>query len=104
MLQKPWIKIFIWFMATFFFFLASGVIISIFKPGPTESEVMQFMMGMMAAMDQSMMGVAMNIEHHGVLQEVIVLSTKFMIPLILISTAAGFVIRYVQRRNDHVKP
>ena len=103
MLQKPWIKIFIWFMATFFFFLASGVIISIFKPGPSESEVMQFMEGMMAAMDKSMMGVAMNIEHNGALQEVIVLSTKLMIPLIFISMVAGFAIRYMQWRTNHAK-
>jgi hypothetical protein len=103
MLQKPWIKIFIWFMATFFFFLASGVIISIFKPGPSEIEAMQFMMGMMDAMDKSMMGVAMNIEHNGALQEVMVLSTKLMIPLIFASMVVGFAIRYLQWRNNHVK-
>ena len=100
MMQKPWFKVFIWFMATFFFFLAAGVIISVFRPGPSESEVMKFMEGMMSAMDRSMMGVAMNLENDGTLKSVIALSTSIAIPVILISIAAGFGIRLRQRRGD----
>lgn len=101
MLQKPWIKIFIWFLATFFFFLTAAVIISILKPGPTENEVMQFEMGMMAAMDYSMMGASMNLEHNQALQEVIGLSRMLFFPLIFISIFIGLAIRLLQWRNNH---
>jgi hypothetical protein len=93
MLQKPWIKLFIWFMAIFFFFLTSAVIISIFKPGPSEAEVMQFMAGMMSAMDNSMMGVAMDIKSDGSLNSVMGLTAVIAIPIILISIVIGFLIR-----------
>lgn len=102
MMQKPWFKIFIWFMATFFFFLAAGVIISSYRPGPSENEVMKFMMGMMSAMDRSMMGVAMSIENDGNLQSVIALSSSIILPIILISIALGFGIRLLQRRRKNV--
>lgn len=94
MLQKPWFKLFIWFMATFFFFLASGVVISILRPGPSETDVMKFMMGMMSAMDKSIMGVTMSIEHNGVLQYIILLSISIILPVIVISAAIGFLLRF----------
>ncbi|MCX8131847.1 MAG: hypothetical protein N3I35_17340 [Clostridia bacterium] len=97
MMQKPWFKLFIWFLATFFFYLASGVIISMLKPGPTENEVMKYMTGMMSAMDSSMMGVAMNIENDGVLSSVIALSSSMAVPIILVCVIAGFAIRSAQR-------
>jgi hypothetical protein len=103
MLQKPWFKVFIWFLSTFFFFLASAVIISMLKPGPSESEVMQFMMGMMGAMDKSLMGVSMSIKHDANLQFIIALSTMVIMPVIVISIIAGFVIRYVHRRKEDVQ-
>ncbi len=93
MLQKPWVKLFIWFMAIFFFFLTSVVIISIFKPGPSEAEVMQFMSGMMSAMDNSMMGVAMNMESDGSLNAIMGFTAVIAIPIILISIVIGFLIR-----------
>lgn len=97
MMQKPWFKLFIWFMATFFFFLASGVVISIFKPGPSENEVMRFMMGMMSAMDNSMMGVAMSLESNAALKSVIVLASVLALPVIIASIFAGIAIRLWQR-------
>jgi uncharacterized membrane protein SpoIIM required for sporulation len=102
MLQKPWFKIFIWFVTTFFFFLAAGVIISVFKPGPSESEVMQFMMGMMSAMDKSMMGVAMNLENDSTLRSAVTLANTMALPVIMISIIAGFVIRHRQRGDKDV--
>lgn len=93
MLGKPWFKIFIWFLAIFFFFLASGVIISIFKPGPTEAEVMQFMMGMMNAMDKSMMGAAMNMEGDGLLNAIMVMTSIIAVPIILMSFVIGLLLR-----------
>lgn len=94
MLQKPWGKLFIWFMAIFFFFLTSVVIISIFKPGPSEAEVMQFMAGMMSAMDNSMMGVAMNMESDGSLNAIMGFTAISAIPIILISIVIGLLIRF----------
>jgi Kef-type K+ transport system membrane component KefB len=93
MLQKPWVKIFIWFMAIFFFFLTSGVIISIFKPGPSEAEAMQFMTGMMSAMENSMMGVAMNLESNGSLNAIMGLSLVIAIPIMIVSIVVGILIR-----------
>ena len=80
-------------MAIFFFFLTSGVIISIFKPGPSEAEVMQFMMGMMSAMDNSMMGVAMNMESDGSLNAIMGLTAVIAVPIIIVSIVIGFLIR-----------
>lgn len=103
MMQKPWFKGFIWFMATFFFFLASGVIISIFRPGPTENEVMRFMMGMMSAMSSSLMGIAMGIESDSSLRSIIAFSTSAAVPIFLLSAVLGFGIRASQRRDKHVR-
>ncbi len=102
MMQKPGFKLFIWFMATFFFFLAAGVIISMLKPGPTELEVMRFMEGMMSAMDRSMMGVAMGIENDALLRFIITTSTGMIVPLILVSVILGFLIRFLKRRGPNV--
>lgn len=102
MMQKPWFKIFIWFLATFFFFLAAGVIISLFRPGPSERDVMRFMSGMMSAMDRSIMGVAMGIEGDGRLQSVIAFSAAIVLPVIFASIVAGFVIRLLKRRDKNV--
>jgi hypothetical protein len=102
MMQKPWFKLFIWFIATFFFFLAAGVIISIFKPGPSENEVMKFMMGMMSAMDNSMMGLSMSLESKGALRSIIVLANAIALPVIIISIFAGIAIRLRQRGDKNV--
>ena len=97
MMQKPWFKVFIWFVTTFFFFLAAGVVISVFRPGPSESDVMKFMMGMMSAMDNSMMGVAMSIESNSPLREVVTLANSIAVPVIIVSVIAGVLIRLWQR-------
>lgn len=102
MMQKPGFKLFIWFLATFFFFLTSGVIISILKPGPTEVETMRFMEGMMSAMDRSTMGVAMGLENHTALSTIITTSTIMVIPGMLVSIAIGVLIRFLKRRGPDV--
>ena len=102
MLQKPLFKVFIYFMATFFFFLAAAVIISMFKPGPSEAETMRFMSAFMGAMDKSIMGLLMNIEHESGLKAIIVFSANMLIPIIVISVIIGFIIRLVPRRNKNV--
>lgn len=102
MMQKTWFKIFIWFIASFFFFLASGVVISIFRPGPTEAEVMNFMMGMMSAMDNSMMGVAMNLENHVPLKNILIMSSSLILPIIVLSIIIGLLVRNVKRGDKNV--
>lgn len=103
MVQKPWFRIFVWFMATFFFFLASGVIISMFRPGPSETDVMRFMAGMMDAMNTSIMGIAMSVESNGIFSRILAFSYFMLVPIIAISTVAGFVIRLMQRRGEDVR-
>lgn len=92
-MQKPWFKGFIWTITTFFFFLAAGVLISMFKPGPTENEVMQFMESMMSAMDTSLMGLAMGLEHDASLQRVITISVFLTAPMVLAGVLVGIAIR-----------
>lgn len=102
MVQKPWFKVFVWFMATFFFFLSSGVVISIFKPGPSENEVMRFMSGMMSAMDSSIMGIAMGVEGNSTLRNIIAYSYFMLVPIIAISIVIGFIIRIRQGGKKNV--
>ena len=102
MMQKPGFKLFIWFLATFFFFLTSGVIISMLKPGPTEAETMRFMEGMMSAMDRSIMGVTMGLENHSILRTIITNSTIMVLPGMVASVAIGFLIRRRKRRRPDV--
>jgi hypothetical protein len=92
-MQKPWLKSLVWLMATFFFFLASGVLISIFKPGPTEGEVMRFTESMMSAMDTSIMGLAMGIKHDAALNRVITVSALLTAPMVLTGISAGAALR-----------
>jgi hypothetical protein len=49
-----------WSLATVFFFAAMVLVVSALKPGPTETQVMRFMSGMMSAMENSMMGASMD--------------------------------------------
>ncbi|MFZ5353713.1 MAG: hypothetical protein ACOZCL_13465 [Bacillota bacterium] len=100
MFQKPWFKVFVWFLTTFFFFLTSGVIISILKPGPFESEVMQFNMGMMSAMDNSMMGVVMNLENSKILYRLISMTSIAAIPLLAAGVAGGILIRMKNKGGE----
>lgn len=102
MLQKPWFKAFIWFLAIVFFFLASGVLISILKPGPTENEVMQFMMGMMSAMDNSMMGISMSLEKESSLAGIIAIASAISAPVIVISILFGVIIRLRNQVSKNV--
>lgn len=103
MVQKPWFKVFVWFMATFFFFLATAVIISILKPGPSESEVMQYMAGMMSAMDSSIMGVMMSIESNTTLKDILVLSFRAFPFIIILSIVLGVILRVVNSEVKNVR-
>lgn len=102
MVQKPWVKIFVWFLSTFFFFLASGVIISMFRPGPSDTDVTRFMSGMMAAMDSSIMGIAMSAESNAAFSRILAFSYFMLTPTIAISIVIGFIIRFMQGRRKDV--
>jgi predicted permease len=102
MLQKPWFKIFVWFLSTLFFFLASATVISLLKPGPSESEVMKYMAGMMGAMENSIMGVMMSIESNRILKTVLIYSiTTFPLGFVL-SILFGFILRKRNSEDKHV--
>jgi hypothetical protein len=102
MVQKPWFKVFIWFLATFFFFLASGVIISILKPGPSESEVMNYMSGMMGAMENSIMGIMMGIEGSNSFRSILVWTIASFPLIIILSIITGFYLRKRDGENKNV--
>lgn len=96
MVQKPWFKLFVWFMATFFFFMASGVAISLLSPGPSETDVMRFMSGMMGAMESSIMGVSMAVENNNSINKILAISYFILPPTIIISIVIGFSIRFLR--------
>lgn len=99
MMQKPWFKTFIWFIATAFFFFAAAILISALSPGPSEQQVMQFMMGMMGAMHNSMMWLSMSLEHDSDLKSLIGTASSVTIPLILLGLLFGLLVR-LRRRKD----
>lgn len=103
MIQKPWFKVFVWFLATFFFFMASGVILSMFKPGPSEMDVMKFMSGMMGAMENSIMGVTMGAEGNGTISRILAFSYFMLIPTLAVSIVIGFVIRFMRGSGKNVR-
>jgi len=92
MLHQPWFKVFIWFLAAFFFFLVAAVVISVLSPGPSESQIHQFMIGSMDAMDRSMMGAAMHLRHDVFLTSVMVLTASLTVPLIALGLFLGLLI------------
>ena len=102
MVQKLWFKILTWFLATFFFFMASGVIISMFRPGPTEMDVMKFMSAMMGAMENSIMGVTMGVENNSSIGKILALSYFMLTPTLAVSIIAGFTIRFMRRSGKNV--
>ncbi len=99
MMQKPWFKMFIWIMASSFFFFASSAVISLFSPGPSEEQVMKFIAGMMNAMENSTMGLSMTIENNSELKQLIGLSSIIIIPIVAIAAFLGIYIR-ISRRKD----
>jgi putative exporter of polyketide antibiotics len=103
MLQKPWFKLFVWFLSTFFFFLTAATIISLLKPGPSEDEVMKYMSGMMGAMENGVMGVMMGIESNTTLKSILIWSiTTFPVGVVL-SIIVGVILRKRNSEDKHVR-
>ncbi|MDS1029273.1 hypothetical protein RDV78_01980 [Bacillota bacterium LX-D] len=93
MMQKPYFKFFIWILTTGFFFLASSVLISSLGPPASEQQIMQFMSGMMDAMENSLMSLSMSIEHDIVLSQIIFIASSITVPLIILSILAAILVR-----------
>jgi hypothetical protein len=104
MLQKPWFKLFILFLATFFFFLAAEVVIAIFRPGPSQADIMQYMMGMMRAMHSGIRGDLMGMNGHTLVGAAIATANRLAGPVILGSVIIGLIIRLRPRKEAvHVR-
>lgn len=80
-------RYFYWSISTFFFFVAASIVISTLKPGPTETQVMNFMQGMMAAMHNSLMGASM--ENGEFFSYMLRQSAGFALIMMFIGIAAG---------------
>lgn len=102
MVQKPWFKLFVWFISTFFFFVASGVVIALSKPGASEMEAMKYMSGMMGAMETSIMGAVMEVEENSQIGKILAYSYFLLGPALAISIVAGFAIRLICRGGKSV--
>lgn len=80
-----------WSMSSAFFFAAAVIVISILKPGPTETQVMKWMHGMMSAMHNSMMGASM--EDAGQFGFLMGFSAYLSIVTILLGVIAGLLLK-----------
>jgi len=100
MMQKWWFKIFIWFAASSFFFLASVIIISYFNPAPSETEIMKFMKGMMICMGNSAMGLSMTLEGDNNLAIIINMVSYITAPLIFSGVLLGILFRIRGNKVD----
>lgn len=85
------VRIVYWSLATVFFFAAAVLVISILKPGPTETQVMSFMSGMMSAMHNSMMGASMQNEE--IFMSLLLWSAGASILMIILGIAVGIPLR-----------
>ncbi|MDT3427913.1 hypothetical protein J2Z22_003489 [Paenibacillus forsythiae] len=92
-MQKKWFRLLIWMVTTSFFFAFAAILISMFRFGPTEQETMSFMMGMMKAMETSLMGLSMHVKEDTNVQWLMYESVQFAFPLLAISIAGGVYVR-----------
>lgn len=101
MMQKRWFKLFIWFVSTALFFAASSIIIATYSPKPTEQQSMQYMSGMMNAMENSFMGLSMSIEGDTELKDIIIEASSITTTLIIVSIVAGDYVRRSRRKKKN---
>lgn len=92
-MQKKWFKLLVWLLATSFFFMFSALVISVLRFGPTENEGMRFMMGMMKAMETSLMGLSMQVKEDSNIQLLMAQSVQLAFPLLALSIAGGVFVR-----------
>ncbi|AHV97484.1 hypothetical protein [Paenibacillus sabinae] len=92
-MKKNRFKLMVWMVTTSFFFAFAAILISMFRYGPTEQETMSFMMGMMKAMETSLMGLSMQVKEDANVQWLVYESVQFALPLLAISIAGGVYVR-----------
>ncbi|MNC20323.1 hypothetical protein D3C81_1114150 [compost metagenome] len=92
-MQKKWFKLLIWLITTSFFFAFSAIVISMLRFGPTEKEAMDFMGGMMKAMETSLMGLSMQVKEDQNVQRLMSESVQLAFPLLAVSIAGGVYVR-----------
>jgi len=100
MMQKKWFKLFIWFISSVLFFLASSIIISTYCPNPTEQQAMSYMSGMMKAMESSLLGLSMTIAEDSELMNILSQSLSFTTTLIIIGIIAGDYVVLTRRKKN----
>lgn len=98
MMQKKWFKVFIWFIATTFFFLMSAILISALGPGASENQIMLFMSGMMQSMN-SFMGLSMTLEGNDCLKLLVGKFAAVTIPLVILAILGGLLVKLGRRKN-----
>lgn len=97
MFKKTWYKLLAWTMAAFFFFIAAGVVISMFSPGPTEEQSMRWMEEMMNAMHTSLMGWSM--ESGEMMNQLLLQTTAMVFPALFAGVVLGIVLK-LRRLKD----
>lgn len=98
MFQKTWYKFIAWFMATFYFFIMLGVVISIFGPNPNEEKTMKWMAGMMQAMHSSLMGWSM--DNYLVSYQLLIKTSTLVIPAIFTGAVIGIILKVRGIKNE----
>lgn len=91
MFKKPWFRFMVWSLASFFFFIAAGLIISQVA-GASEKQFELWMMGMMQTMHQSMMGSAMADSTE--MQSLFYRSSALVTPFMALGILSGLIIRF----------
>lgn len=91
MFKKSWYILFAWVLGSFYFFLSSALIVSMFGPGATEAQTMKWMSEMMNAMHVSLMGWAM--EENSVVIQLVIKTGSLVFPAIFAGAALGFLLK-----------
>lgn len=97
MFKKSWYKFLAWTLAIFYFYIMAGVVISIFSPGPSEAQTMQYMQGYMKAMNSSLMGWSM--ESREALNQLLVKTSALVFPAIFGGAALGVILKLRRAKN-----
>lgn len=92
MFKEPWFRFLAWSTVLFFFFVSFMTLACIFGPPPHQGLIHLWMSGMMKAMMQSLMGIAMHSSDHG-LTAIQYYSVKLLPPLALAGLIFGLYLR-----------
>ena len=99
MQNKLYFKIIVWFLSSSFFLLSSTLIISILNTSSSSTDSMNFMAGMMKAME-STMGMSMNMENDYLIMNAISRISNITPNIIIIGILCGVVYKLRRKRFD----